>query len=192
MNSQDLTGGEEPFVPFTKAERMQQLADIDKACLARPSIVSLLPTVGRALQSITKNSSTTEHDAQMTGDNGDDDDNKDVGVFKESMDQFVRTLRSVDVGIKRQIMGLEEAGTVNLGSNRDGGGEPNKSKALQPDGHGRIGGVEVGWLNSRSNKVERDMETEIWNEIEGLVTLLAEGRNGVRGEGEEQDTQMTS
>lgn len=33
--SQDLTGGEEPFVPFTKAERMQQLADIDKVCFSR-------------------------------------------------------------------------------------------------------------------------------------------------------------
>jgi len=154
------------------------------------SIVSLLPTVGRALQSITKKDTTTASDTQMTGDN-EDDNNKDVSVFKESMDQFVRTLRSVDVGIKRQIMGLEEAGTVNLASsNRDG--EPNKSKALQPDGHGRIGGVEVGWLNSRSNKVERDMETEIWNEIEGLGALLSEGRNGVTSGGEQQDTQMTS
>ncbi|KAK6836851.1 mediator complex- subunit Med11 [Apiospora arundinis] len=189
--SQDLTGGEEPFVPFTKAERMQQLADIDK------SIVSLLPTVGRALQSITKTNATTdsENPQMATGDNDDDDDGdgKDVAVFKESMDQFVRTLRSVDVLIKRQVMGLEEVGTVNFsGGNSSSGGEP-KSKALQPDGQGRIGGIEVGWLNSRSNKVERDMETEIWDELEVLMTGLVEGPNGgVTGEGEEQDTQMTS
>jgi len=39
--SQDTIGGEEPFVPFTKAERMQQLADIDKVCIARP--IAFLP-----------------------------------------------------------------------------------------------------------------------------------------------------
>ncbi|KAK8062209.1 mediator complex protein [Apiospora hydei] len=178
--SQETAGGEEPFVPFTKGERMQQLADIDR------SIVSLLPTVAQALRSISKNDTTTEADTRMISN---DDDSKDVTVFKESMDQFVRTLRSVDVRIKRQIGGMEEEGIVNL-SGGDKSGEQ-KSKSLQPDGHGRIGGVDAGWLNSRSNKVERDMETEIWGEIESLAALLAEGRSGVKSEGDE-DTQMTS
>ncbi|KAK7934669.1 hypothetical protein PG985_000164 [Apiospora marii] len=182
--SQETIGGEEPFVPFTKGERMQQLSGIDK------SIVSLLPTVAQALQSISKNGSTTnETDTRMAA-GDDDDDSKDVTVFKESMDQFVRTLRSVDVRIKRQVLGMEEDGIVKLGSNRDGGGE-SKSKSLQPDGHGRIGGVDAGWLNSRSNKVERDMEQEIWGEIESLTALLVEGSGGVKSGGEE-DTQMTS
>ncbi|KAK7964371.1 mediator complex protein [Apiospora saccharicola] len=179
--SQETSGVEEPFVPFTKGERMLQLSDIDK------SIVSLLPTVAQALQSISKNDSTTETDTRMAA--GDDDDSKDVTVFKESMDQFVRTLRSVDVRIKRQVMGMEEEGIVNLGSNRDGG--ESKSKSLQPDGHGRVGGVDAGWLNSRSNKVERDMEQEIWAEVESLTAQLVEGMGGVKSEGEE-DTQMTS
>ncbi|KAK8079251.1 hypothetical protein PG994_003058 [Apiospora phragmitis] len=183
-SSQDIVGGEVPFVPFTRSERMQQLADIDR------SIVSLLPTVAQALQSISKNDSTAETDTRMIGGS---DDSKDVTVFKESMDKFVRTLRSVDVRIKRQVQGMEEEGIVNLGDDKNNssnkGGEP-KSKSLQPDGHGRIGGVDAGWLNSRSNKVERDMETEIWGEIESLAALLAEGRNGVMSEGE--DTQMTS
>ncbi len=100
--------------------------------------------------------------------------------FKESMDEFMRTLRTVNVGIKRQIWGLEEAGIISLGkkelNTREEGGEVQASNArnglLEPDGTGKIGGLDVGWLNSRSNKVEKDMEADLWQEAEDVLQRL--------------------
>lgn len=41
-----------------------------------------------------------------------------------------------------------------------GSGAPKAS--LEPNGVGSIGNLDVGWLNSRNSKVERDMEAELW------------------------------
>lgn len=100
--------------------------------------------------------------------------------YKESMDEFMKTLRTVNVGIKRQIWGLEEAGIITLGKKelptREEGGEVQASHArsglLEPDGNGKIGGIDVGWLNSRSNKVEKDMEADLWKEASDILQRL--------------------
>jgi len=81
------------------------------------------------------------------------------------MDDFLSTLHSVDVRLKRQILGLEEAGIVTLPV-KDPKAPPSSTNipaaSLEPNGVGNIGNLDVGWLNSRSNKVERDMEAELW------------------------------
>ncbi|KAF2969372.1 hypothetical protein GQX73_g4239 [Xylaria multiplex] len=154
------------FVPFTKAERIQQLGDIDK------KIVTLLRSTGQAIQCLGKRVPQDE-DAAMT-------DTDPTHQFKESMDEFMRTLRTVNVGIKRQIWGLEEAGIISLGkkelSTREEGGEVlasnTRNGVLEPDGNGKIGGLDVGWLNSRSNKVEKDMEADLWQEAEDILLRL--------------------
>ncbi|KAJ2985119.1 hypothetical protein NUW58_g5707 [Xylaria curta] len=157
---------EAPFVPFTKAERIQQLGDIDK------KIVSLLRSTGHAIQCLGKRVPQDE-DVVAT-------DTDPTQQFKESMDEFMRTLRTVNVGIKRQIWGLEEAGIISLGkrevSIREEGGEVQASNVrnglLEPDGNGKIGGLDVGWLNSRSNTVEKDMEADLWQETEDILQRL--------------------
>ena len=96
------------------------------------------------------------------------------------MDEFVNTLRTVNVNMKRQIWGLEEAGIISLGkkeiSTREEGGEVQASNVrnglLEPDGSGKIGGLDVGWLNSRSNRVEKDMEADLWQEAEQILQRL--------------------
>ncbi|KAI0967481.1 mediator complex, subunit Med11 [Xylaria arbuscula] len=161
------TGGQQQaFVPFTKAERIQQLGDIDK------KIVSLLRSTGQAIQCLGKRVVPNE-DVPMTN----SDPNQH---FKESMDEFMKTLREVNVGMKRQIWGLEEAGIISLAkkevNTREEGGEVQASNArvglLEPDGNGKIGGLDVGWLNSRSNRVEKDMEADLWQEAEDILQRL--------------------
>jgi mediator complex protein len=114
-------------------------------------------------------------------------------TFKSSMDGLLETLHDVDVHMKRQILGLEEAGIIRLSqranpdapaggpssapsSQRAGaltasqsgpGAQPRAEVAtvrasLEPNGVGSIGALDVGWLNSRNSKVERDMEAELW------------------------------
>jgi hypothetical protein len=87
-------------------------------------------------------------------------------AFKEAMNDFLSVLHSVDVRLKRQIMALEEADIINL-KDRGRDGAPDSVKgsqkaSLEPNGVGNIGNLDVGWLNSRSSKVERDMEVKLW------------------------------
>ncbi|KAI1438317.1 mediator complex, subunit Med11 [Xylaria sp. CBS 124048] len=181
-------GEQVAFVPFTKAERIQQLGDIDK------NICSLLRSTGKAMQALGKRKSQDEEDvvmAEMT-------DEDPVQLFKESMDEFMRTLRTVNVGMKRQIWGLEEAGIIALDkkepNTREEGGEvranPTRNSRLEPDGNGKIGGLDVGWLNSRSNKVEKDMEADLWQEAENLLQQLLSHQK--QGTSQDEDTRMVS
>ncbi|KAI0192123.1 mediator complex, subunit Med11 [Astrocystis sublimbata] len=148
----------EAHVPFTKAERIQQLGDMDK------KIVSLLRSTGQAIQCL--GGTATDADPKQQ--------------FKQNMEDFMSTLRHVNVGIRRQIWGLEEAGIISLSkkevATREEGGEVQASNArtglLEPDGNGKIGGLDVGWLNSRNNKVERDMEADLWKEAEEILGKL--------------------
>ena len=91
-------------------------------------------------------------------------------AFKNAMDAFLSTLHSVDVRLKRQILGLEEAGIVSLKENKG-------AVSLDPNGVGGIGNLDVGWLNSRSNKVERDMEAELWTKARTHLEAVADDGN---------------
>lgn len=84
------------------------------------------------------------------------------------MDSFLTTLHSVDVRLKRQIWGLEEAGIISLKESRPSG------VSLEPNGVGNIGSLDVGWLNSRSNKVDRDMEAELWATMRTTMDRLCQ------------------
>ncbi|XXG99610.1 hypothetical protein Hte_005951 [Hypoxylon texense] len=158
-----------PFVPLTKAERIQQLGEIDR------NIVSLLRSTASAVQTLGKRPAQDDDVAMV--------DHKDhqIEVFRNSMNDFLRTLRTVNVGMKRQIWGLEEADIVTLDTNETQSADAESSKTagaanrnvpLQPDGDGKIGGLDVGWLNSRSNQVEKDMEADLWNEAEAFLQRL--------------------
>ncbi|KAI1805381.1 mediator complex, subunit Med11 [Daldinia bambusicola] len=165
------------FVPFTKAERIEQLGEIDR------NIVSLLRSTARAIQTLGKQQSQSE-DTVMTDDKG-----QESQVFQDSMNDFLRTLRTVNVGMKRQIWGLEEEHIISL-ENKDGpsirdeGGEAqsagNRNTPIKPDGDGKIGGLDVGWLNSRSDEVERGMETDLWAEAEAFLRRIIEQREATK------------
>ncbi|KAI1445082.1 mediator complex, subunit Med11 [Annulohypoxylon stygium] len=156
-----------PFVPFTKAERIQQLGEIDR------NIVSLLRSTAQAVQTLGK------QDLQGGDVNMVDDKEQQAQVFRDSMNDFLRTLRTVNVGMKRQIWGLEEEGIISLDKDKESqnfsseGGEVtvtgNRNAPLKPDGDGKIGGLDVGWLNTRSNKVERDLEADLWKEADEFL-----------------------
>ncbi|KAI1767926.1 mediator complex, subunit Med11 [Hypoxylon sp. FL1150] len=161
---------EAPFVPLTKAERIQQLGEIDR------NIVSLLRSTAEAVQTLGKQQAQPDDEDVAMADHKD----HQVEVFKNSMNDFLRTLRAVNVGMKRQIWGLEEANIVTLDTNEPQGseGEGNKTAGsgnrfpLRPDGDGKVAGFDVGWLNSRSDKVEKDMESDLWTEAESFLQRL--------------------
>ena len=106
-------------------------------------------------------------------------------TFKSSMDAFITTLHTIDVHMKRQIFGLEEAGIIDLSNDRADAADQRQKKAatLSPTAVGTVGNLDVGWLNSRRNRVERDMEAELWRTgREVLEGGKGEGTGAVKGE----------
>lgn len=180
--------------PFTRAERMQQLADIDR------DIASLLDLTGTAIQSLGKQSLPPAPATNSAGAGAPEQQDsqpesqpqpsaaEQTRQFEDAMNKFLSTLHSVDARLKRQILGLDEAGIISLPSNKDaakdkpkdeeggsGTAAPGPKPALEPDGVGMVGDLDVGWLNSRSNQVEREIEAELWTKARRHLEALSGG-----------------
>ncbi|KAF5496483.1 hypothetical protein CGCF413_v008844 [Colletotrichum fructicola] len=156
--------GDQPAEPFTLEERIQQLCDIDK------NIVQLMNHTSSAMSALSNKPQSSSSNTTSTVS---PEDQKQL--FKDSMDSLLSTLHTVDVHMKRQIMGLEEAGIIKLRNDASKERQVVMNEdakivarpSLEPNGVGTIGNLDVGWLNSRNNKVERDMEAELQEEPTG-------------------------
>lgn len=104
--------------------------------------------------------------------------------FTDATNTYLEGLHSVDVRLKRQIYGLQEAGIIakaKESSSRSDGQNPDTS---------RVGGdnvaLDVGWLNSRSGKVGRDMEAELWAKARTFLEVLEAKKKNDRGQRESE------
>ncbi|KAL8282624.1 hypothetical protein RB597_010043 [Gaeumannomyces tritici] len=210
--------------PFTKAERMQQLSEIDQ------DISSLLELTSKALGALVTSPTAAEANdsaPEPNSANGSADApppapaapptqeqrEQQSRAFEAASNDFFATLLSVHVRLKRQIWGLEEAGIITLkdsGAKGTGGSAAAAAAAasakggavaptnlavpaLEPNGVGAIGNLDVGWLNSRSSKVDRDMEAELWaharGHLEARANAVAAAISGAAVEGVPVDAQ---
>ncbi|KAM6509192.1 hypothetical protein FSOLCH5_012185 [Fusarium solani] len=145
--------------PFTVEENIKQLNAIDQ------SAVQLMSHTATALNALTTPSSgdgapNTDPSGEAVKPSLNPPAQKEA--FRSATDSFLTTLHAIDVKMKRQIFALEEAGIVNLANpqRQEPNGPPKAS--LKPNGTGAVGNLDVGWLNSRGTRVERDMESELW------------------------------
>ncbi|ROT35558.1 hypothetical protein SODALDRAFT_328921 [Sodiomyces alkalinus F11] len=144
---------------FTRGERIQQLCDIDK------DIVQLMDHTAKAIAALGPQPASVPPTQQTES-------------FRRSMDGLLETLHNVDVHMKRQILGLEEARIIRLRQDTKVMNEDARIVAkpsLEPNGVGSIGNLDVGWLNSRNSKVERDMEAELWGNMKKYLEEYNEG-----------------
>ncbi|CAK7267700.1 hypothetical protein SEPCBS119000_002684 [Sporothrix epigloea] len=146
--------------PFTLTERFEQLAEIDNdiiklLSLANGTVLPLLTPVDTAPDSHAISANSTGNDTESR-----------VTSFKEAMDSFLTTLHAVDVRLKRQIWGLEEAGIISLKESKSTG------VSLEPNGVGDIGTLDIGLLNSTSSKIDREMEAELWATMRATLEHL--------------------
>ncbi|KAG7075184.1 mediator complex protein [Colletotrichum scovillei] len=179
-----------PNEPFTLQERIQQLCEIDT------QIVSLMSHTSSALSALgappKPSPSSDPSNPSSAPLQPPSSSASQTQTFKTSMDALLSTLHTVDVHMKRQILALEEASIIKLRNDADPKtrqpvmNEDAKIVArpsLEPNGVGTIGNLDVGWLNSRNNKVERDMEAELWAKMRELLEKyhakeVAEGAGG--------------
>ncbi|KAG6039551.1 hypothetical protein E4U41_002443 [Claviceps citrina] len=166
------------YQPFTLKENIQQLNRIDESIA---QLMSQTATSLHALTIPTSNATTPSGDGgEEEGDGGAApaiDPPAQTEAFKSATDSFLTTLHSIDVRMKRQIMALEEAGIVNLANQPRQGPSGGTKTSLRPNGLGTVGGLDVGWLNSRSTRVEREMEGELWQEVKGFLQKEQAGRD---------------
>lgn len=143
--------------PFSIEENIQQLNAIDK------TVVELMDHTATAFDALTVPSfsapwvSTSDAKSSV-------DSRSQKQAFREATNSFLDALHDVDVRLKRQILALEEAGIINLTSAARHDPQEGVVKAsLKPNGVGVVGNLDIGWLNSRGSRVERDMESELWS-----------------------------
>ncbi|KEY63823.1 hypothetical protein S7711_09735 [Stachybotrys chartarum IBT 7711] len=158
--------------PFTVEENIHQLNAIDK------SIVKLMSHTCTALNSLTVTPPASNNPVSDTdGPKPLADPAAQKDDFRSATDSFLTTLHSIDVRMKRQILALEEAGIVDLNGNPRAEPKGGADVSLKPSGTGAIGNLDVGWLNSRGTKVEREMEAELW---EKARTFLEKNRQDIK------------
>ena len=183
----DLPGGDAnalPFDSFSKSERIQQLNDIDKVCilsralailyLPKQSITKLLRSAGLAIKTLTAYQTFTE----PTGETLPRDE---LQNFTEASSTYLNSLHSVDVRLKRQIHGLVESGII-VRDKEAGMRKPDVSEAAKVAGDRNVSSLDVGWLNSRSDKVDKVMEAELWQTSREFLEDVIKEKNSDHGD----------
>jgi hypothetical protein len=91
-------------------------------------------------------------------------------AFAGAAQEFLSGLQGVAARLRRQTVALEEAGIITPDASREEGVTVR---------NGGLGGFDVGWLNSRGNKVGRDKEGELVGEARDLLKeVLAKQESG--------------
>ena len=163
------------FNSSTTLTRSSNLVPALLKCTNGPqSISQLLSSAGLALQTLSATHATSETPISERKE-----------AFQKASESYLTTLQKVDVLLRRNIYGLEEANIIPAekktreqvkGGKTDGG-----AKAIGGD-VASLGKLDIGWLNSRSGRVGRDMEAELWEKakvfLEGLETEKTGGEKG--------------
>lgn len=158
--------GQDPR-PFIVEENIDQLNAIGR------SIAQLMSHTATALSALTTSATAEPSAESSTKETLDAPSQKEA--FRSATDSFLTALHSIDVCMKRQVLALEEAGIVNLSNGaRQGPSNVVAKASLKPNGVGTVGNLDVGWLNSRSSRVERDMEAELWQEARDFLERRGE------------------
>ncbi|KAI4260078.1 MAG: hypothetical protein LQ352_000457 [Teloschistes flavicans] len=164
-------------------EKIAQLNDIDQ------DVAQLLHSAGLAIKTLTSSTLGTGENSEAL----DQDIGQRKDRFSAASSQYFSLLSSIDVRLRRQISALEtaqiiasEASTKETQSNPDAatplmrmlGGSPSHSlgSSKDPTTNGGLGNLDVSWLNSRNNKVEKDMQAELWEGAHKLVQKTVEDK----------------
>ena len=138
---------------LTPAQRIAELNDIDQ------SLATLLMSASEAIGVL----ANKRNDAARTSTYG-----AQEAKFQESSRTYFATLSSIEVGLKRQVYALEEAGLIQPGEERDN----KKARAIidRRDDGGGHGPLDSSWLNARAdNGVQDGLERQILAEAKQFL-----------------------
>ncbi|CAK1359153.1 unnamed protein product [Cercospora beticola] len=170
---------------FTPEERIDELSEINQ------DVSKLVTSAGQAIHALTNRplnlyASGDDEDEQMAGTNNDTVEDRKA-QFKDNTESFFTHLQSIFVMLRRQTYALEEAGIITpdplalpeqpkpvqapAQSTPRGFAPVPKEQQLDPERikNGGLGHLDIGWLNSRGNKVGAEKEAELVQEAKALL-----------------------
>lgn len=172
------------------AERIRELSAINN------DVAAMLGSAGQAIHALTNRPLHTTNEGEDTEMKDDPTDNSledHQKSFRQNVEAYFHTLQGVFARLRRQAYALEEAGVITTDSSVLGGVVPRSApvgtagNTSGPQGqpvqdvdrikNGGLGNFDVGWLNSRGNKVGEEKEAELVQEAKELLEeVLAKGK----------------
>ena len=107
--------------------------------------------------------------------------------FATASSHYFSLLSSIDVRLRRQISALEEAEiipseTTTKDSQASADTSTSTSRSAAPNKsiitNGGLGNLDVGWLNSRNDNIDKIMEAELWEKAQKLIQKELENTIG--------------
>ncbi|KAI1925914.1 hypothetical protein LOZ65_002726 [Ophidiomyces ophidiicola] len=155
----------EPDHTFSAADRIRQLNEIDQ------DVAKLLHAAGLAVQALTNAPLPTDNPSQTASSSSEKnvlDAHKDA--FKEASSQYFSLLSSIDVRLRRQVYALEEASIIRPESAVKAG--EGVGIGAVPPAPGSTNPLEISWLNTRKDTVEKEKEALLWADAREFVLEL--------------------
>ncbi|KAL8783032.1 MAG: hypothetical protein Q9213_004929 [Squamulea squamosa] len=176
------TTSQDPRLSAT--DRVAQLSEIDR------DVAQLLQAAGLAIKTLTH--TDTEADGQNDSHSQTIEQRK--ANFTTASSRYFSLLSSIDVRLRRHISALESAEIIasetsakESQTTRDAPtatGSMSTNLLPRPNvnnkdvvTNGGLGNLDIGWLNSRNNNVEKAMEAELWQEAHELIKTTLEGKD---------------
>lgn len=157
----------------SSAERIRELSAINA------DIPVMLEAAGKAINALTNSPLTHSGDGDDTA--MEDGDNaacveQRKAAFADHAKAYYTTLQAIIARLRRQAYALEEAGIIAAEAPNKSATSTNKSQAgaapargTEKITNGGLGSLDVGWLNSRGNKVGAEKESELMEEAKKLL-----------------------
>ena len=162
----------------TPAARIRELSTINA------DIPAMLEAAGKAIGAITKKPLIKSGNSdEMDVENGDSNATLEQrkAAFAEHTKTYYTTLQAIVARLRRQAYALEEAGIIDAEAASKASASATGSERIT---NGGLGNLDVGWLNSRGNKVGAEKENELVEETKKLLEeSLARDHSGKDGNG---------
>ena len=172
-------------VEFTAEERIRQLSSINA------EVAEMIKHAGQAINALTNRPLSESEDEDGDEDMADHqqsfsaDDRREA--FKRHTTAFYVGVQSITAQLRRNVYGLEEAAIITSeastaqsteqpvrpGAGLQAGRTP-KEEAPRIT-NGGMGNLDVGWLNSKGNKVGAEKENELMKEAKDLLESELKG-----------------
>ncbi len=155
------------------ADRIRELLVINA------DVAAMLQSAGQAINSLTDRplDATEGDDAHMSDEKRITSVEERKEAFTENTKAYYTHLQAVVARLRRQAYALEEAGIIAPEPSSLGGLQQKQSvgqgglnaQGMERITNGGLGNLDVGWLNSRGNKVGVDKESELLDEAKKLL-----------------------
>ena len=164
---------------ISPADRIRELSEINA------DVASMLHSASQAINTLTNRpmNAGENGDTHMSGENKKGTIEEREEAFTDHTKAYYTTLQAIVARLRRQAYALEEAGliaaeapTLSSGSQQKpalpNGRGPSAAAPVQDPPrltNGGLGNLDVGWLNSRGNKVAAEKESELVQDAKKLL-----------------------